>query len=408
MAPPLSKKQNELLHKIYFDEKFFFGRDKITKYLQEKYPDSDISRRQVMDWLKQQEVHQLYQETKTTKNIKPTVLKKPYAQIAIDLIDYQTHAYNGYKYILVAYDLFSKKVWAEPLKDKEGETVSIGMSKILKDMQKKPSTIRHDVGSEFKSEDFEKLMKKEGIKQIFSSPGKPQSNGGVERMNGTLKRLLSKIRSQEDADDWINYLEIAVDNINETVNRVTGKSPNEIEAESEDKYKDTEKKIKKEVLPKNKNELQTDIKAGDTVRIKMKNINFSKGGYNWSKELYKVSKVTVPGPSSSVNSVSFRIIDPETKKPFKDIFYANDVQKIEEVHNKIAEPEKYVISKIIRPVMRKIRTKYVKYYEVKWKGYSRTTLEPRSELEKDVPKILANADKELDVQWSKTSVKWKK
>ena len=45
--------------------------------------------------------------------------------------------------------------------------------------------------------------------------------------------------------------------------------------------------------------------------------------------------------------------------------------------------EKFVISKLIKPVIQNNKV----YYEVKWKKHKDTTLEPRQTLLKDIPKI---------------------
>src|SRR5271170_3690141 len=111
----LSKKQSDLLNKLYYDDGFLFGRDRLYRYLLEYHPDADISRRQVMAFLQQQELHQLYAPTKTTVDIQHTVLKRPHSQIGIDLIDMSNRQYNNFKWILTAIDLFSKLAYAVPL-----------------------------------------------------------------------------------------------------------------------------------------------------------------------------------------------------------------------------------------------------------------------------------------------------
>jgi len=41
-----------------------FGRDKLFNFLRSEYADKEISRRQVAEWLSQQEVNQLYAPSK--------------------------------------------------------------------------------------------------------------------------------------------------------------------------------------------------------------------------------------------------------------------------------------------------------------------------------------------------------
>lgn len=404
MAPPLTKDQLELLHNIYYDKNFFFGRDKLFKYIEANYPESDISRRQVMDFIKDQKIHQLYLPTKQSKEIKPTVLSKPYSQIAIDLIDYSGREYKGYKWILVGYDLFTKKIWAIPMKNKTPKTTKEAFKKMLKQMKQKPDSIRHDNGSEFK-EDFKKFIEDSDIKQVFSSPQKPYSNGGVERANGILKNQLEQIRTQEDNPNWPKYIKDVTSNINNSISRITDETPNNLEDADEEKFKEVKERIKKSITDKNKDELKSDIKAGDKVRIKLK--KDVKGGQNWSNQVYKVARVIKP-KKSTVLGFQYKLVNPETKKPFSEIFYNHDLQKIKHVMNESKEPEKFTVSKLVKPMVRNINGKYTPYYEVKWKGYKEKTLEPRSTLIEDIPKIINKFEKEHNVKWFKTTVNWEK
>ena len=64
MAPPLTKEQLELLNKVFYKDLMMFGRDKLFNFLRREYADKEISRRQISDWLKLQEVNQLYAPSK--------------------------------------------------------------------------------------------------------------------------------------------------------------------------------------------------------------------------------------------------------------------------------------------------------------------------------------------------------
>ena len=60
--------------------------------------------------------------------------------------------------------------------------------------------------------------------------------------------------------------------------------------------------------------------------------------------------------------------------------------------NKIMKVDKFSISKIIKPFI----NDDIIFYEVKWKGYKKTTPEPRDVLLKDVPKIIINMRKRIN------------
>ena len=274
----LTDKQLKLIHKVYFDDKILFGRDKLYKYLQTNYKDAKISRRQVMKWLKDRELSQLYAPKKETKDIKRTVLTEPFMQVGIDLMDIATKEFDGYKWILSGIDLFSKKGYAAPLKNKKDKTVLIGFRKLLKQMKEKPHSIRSDFGSEFISDIFKEELKQRDIKQVLSKPNTPQSNGQVENFNKILKRLINMYITQTDDSNWIKVLPKLLKAYNSTISRITKKTPNQIENEDKEEQKKTKTNIEKSITPKN--ELHYEFKPFDKVRIKLENIEQSKGGFN--------------------------------------------------------------------------------------------------------------------------------
>ena len=57
--------------------------------------------------------------------------------------------------------------------------------------------------------------------------------------------------------------------------------------------------------------------------------------------------------------------------------------------NKLLKVEKFIISKLIKPVIKDNK----EHYEVQWKGYRETTIEPRDILLKDVPKMVNQFEK---------------
>lgn len=403
MTKPLNKEQEKLLNDIYFKQKMFFGRDKLFQYLRANHLEMNISRRQVMNWLKSNELNQLYSPAKKTKDIQRTITKAPFKQVGIDLIDKTSSSYNGYKWILTGIDLFSKKGYAVPMKNKTTKDVINAMKKMLKQMKELPGSIRSDSGSEFISKEFKALMEKNNIKQVLSKPNSPQSNGNVERFNGILKRLIEKNDTQFDDKNFVKFIPIAIRNYNQTISRVTGKTPNEIEEQNKEENEETKNTIKKNVIAKNDNQDIQKFKLFDKVRIKMENINFSKSGMNWSRNLYRVSKVIAP-KKENVMTYKYKIRpDKKGSKSFSEVFYTNDLQKINDIKNKVKAPEKFIVSSLVKPIVDEFGRRF---YEVRWKGYpaSENTIEPREQLMLDVPKLVEQTERNMNIKWGKKSV----
>ena len=55
-----------------------------------------------------------------------------------------------------------------------------------------PTTLVSDNGPQFKSAQFSKYLKSQGIQYVMASPYNPQENGVVERMHGTLNAIIAK------------------------------------------------------------------------------------------------------------------------------------------------------------------------------------------------------------------------
>ena len=93
MTSPLSKYQLEILNTEFYTNLQFFGRDKLYNIMKEKYADYPL-RRQVADWLSNQEVNQLYHQSKgKPKDIKSS-MTTPNTILAIDLVDLQKNKYE--------------------------------------------------------------------------------------------------------------------------------------------------------------------------------------------------------------------------------------------------------------------------------------------------------------------------
>jgi transposase InsO family protein len=383
-TPPLTSAQEQHIYKIYYDEGHFFGRDKLFKLIQHR--GLPISRRQLWQWLKKQQINQVFQPVVHKRKLQPTLLTQPRSQIAIDLSDMQLLEKRNYKYIFVAIDLFTKFVWVEALKNKENKQVVAATSRILRRMKPKPASFRSDNGSEFKSKEFQELMNKQKIKQVFSLPFTPQSNGGVERVNRTLKSMIKKNMFANPSFDWSKELQSIVSSYNNSYQSTIKMTPEE--AEKGD-ASEIHANIKHNIDLRNKPAEQI-IEVGDTVRILQED-----GMKNWSNDIFRVYKVSKP--KTNVGILTYYIKDSDDAK-LSSKFYANDLLKIDAVYNEVKQPEKHQVQKLIRPAVQNGVAGYV----VKWRGYptSENTFEPREQLLEDVPKIVRTFDRKQSVKWN--------
>ena len=385
MTPPLSTNQLKILNKEFYENHNYFGRDRLFNLLRDKYGDEIApSRRQIAEFLKNQEINQLYHPSKgKPKEIKSS-MTTPGKILGMDLLDLQKFQVRGYKYLLNAIDMSSRFLYSVALKNKTDVEVLNGFKKIYN--ISKIKAVRSDNGSEFINDKFTDYLKKNGIKQILGEASKPQSNGMIERVNGVIKELIQKALEINENFDWVKNLNKLIDNINNSQHSITGFTPNDIQKA----YKSNDKIVldsayDKELKKKKSNISREVFEVGDTVRLYRPS---NKTRQSWSDEVYEIIRVYKPKKSYSV--YEYKV------EGFPDRFKEEELLKVAgEPQNKIMRVEKFVESKLIKPVIQNNKV----YYEVKWKNHKDTTLEPREVLLKDIPKMLSQFEKKNDINF---------
>jgi len=103
----------------------------------------------------------------------------------IDLVDFSkfSHWNRGYKYLLCAIDVYSRKSFAVPLKRKSD--AHLGMGSIL--MKTKPVLIQSDNGTEFISKEFQHVLERHNVRHVTVIAGDHNRQSIVERFNRTLE-----------------------------------------------------------------------------------------------------------------------------------------------------------------------------------------------------------------------------
>ena len=100
MAPPLSSEHLSILNKEFYTNLNFFGRDKLYNLIRDKYGDKAMSRRQIADWLKQQEINQIYTPSKGKAKTIKSSMTTPNKILGMDLVNMEKFQVRGFKYLL--------------------------------------------------------------------------------------------------------------------------------------------------------------------------------------------------------------------------------------------------------------------------------------------------------------------
>lgn len=258
-----------------------------------------------------------------------------------DLVDMSQYAKenNGYKFILITINCFSKFVWATPLKSKTGPEVTRAMEKVFK--KQKPDNLQTDMGGEFFNKYFKNLTKKYKVNHYSAFSEKKASI--VERVNRTLKNMMWKEFSMQGNYHWLDILKQIVKKYNNTKHRTIGMKPSEVTKKNEQELLNTAYNHIKIV------DIKSKFKVGDHVRVsKIRGVFDKKYMPNWSTEIFTIRKVQLTNPTTY-------LLKDVYNKDIKGGFYKEQLQKVK-------YPNIYLVERIIKRKENKLF--------VKWLGFS--------------------------------------
>lgn len=219
--------------------------------------------------LENENVYQLHKESKPS--YQRIIIDEPFEHYQIDLIDMSNYAKENkinkveYSWILTMIDIFSKQAFAKALKNKSEDIVLVGLKSLIDDNKLDPLVIQSDNGPEFVNNKMKKYLLEHDIFQTVTQPYNPQSNGGIERFNRTLKSMIFKYFSLHDTYRWVDVLDDLLYNYNHSYQSTIQMKPIDV---TEKNKNDVLLNIEKSLFnPKIKNDVQ--LKVGDIVRIKL-------------------------------------------------------------------------------------------------------------------------------------------
>jgi hypothetical protein len=128
------------------------------------------------------------------------------------------------RWLIVATDYFTKWVEAEPLASiRDKDSIKFVWKNIITRFGI-PKTIISDNETQFNSKPFMRYCSKLGIRNIYSSPAYPQSNGQAEASNKTVLDGIKK-RLEDAKGRWVEELPNVLWTFKTTPRRSTGETP---------------------------------------------------------------------------------------------------------------------------------------------------------------------------------------
>ena len=169
-----------------------------------------------------------------------STVTQPLEIVHADLAFYH-QSYDGKRYMLVLVDHYSRFLWTFALTEK-GQTAATILEWLPyaeRSLDSSLKVFRSDRGGEFTAGELQQQFKRLGIQFETSVPGNPQQNGIPERMNRTVKEMLTAVLQHMDlqpkwwtlALPWVTWVRNilptrALLDIETPFTKATGKKPN--------------------------------------------------------------------------------------------------------------------------------------------------------------------------------------
>lgn len=329
------------LKKVYYDESNPASYGGIEKLANETNVHPEI----VSNWLNQQWTYTLHKPARKKFPRRKYMSRGLNYQWQADLMDMQKYSREneGFRYILIALDIFSRQAYAMPVKSKRGEEIARAMDLILQDV--KPNFIQTDLGLEFYNVHVKSVLTKHNV-ELFSVYSENKA-ALVERLIRTIKEKLFRIFTKQGNYRWVEILPKVLQAYNNSYHRGLKHIPSKVNESNE-----TDIWIK-QYSHVSKGKANTKFKVGDKVRISKNKRIFEKGYLqNWTDEVFTISNVNTKYSPTLYTLVDFN------GEEIRGSFYDYEIQ--------LATMDTYRIERILR-------TKIIngkKQALVKWIGYS--------------------------------------
>ena len=274
------------LKKLYLDPKFPGSYSGAYKFYQEvKNIHPKVTLKKVNEFIKSQDAYTLHKRTRKPK-FRRTLVFKPRDLWQIDLLDMQKYSKenDGYRYICVIIDCFSRYVWVKPLKNKTGKATVKALALLL--MNERPKLIQADQGTEFFNRDVKRMLEAFGPKLYHTYTDKKAAI--VERVQRTLRGRLGRLFTKRGNFKWIDKIDDIVTAYNNTHHSSIKMKPADVDEEHiANIFFNSLPNLKKTIKFSN----------GDRVRILIKKNQFAKEfEKSWSEEIFKIKRIQNTNP----------------------------------------------------------------------------------------------------------------
>uniref|UniRef100_A0A914HTU3 Integrase catalytic domain-containing protein n=1 Tax=Globodera rostochiensis TaxID=31243 RepID=A0A914HTU3_GLORO len=320
--------------------------------------------RKNIKYLRKKDVQNYLEGHRTYTLMRPRRVRFPRAKtvaagfmtdVQVDLADFQTLSRHnrGHRYLLVAIDVLSKRLFVVPLRNKRAEEMLEAFKKLIYQMPMAPHRIFSDKGTEFKNRLLKEFFEEQEIAK--HEPVHSSVKASIaERAIRNVKQRLYRYFAQKETLNWVDVVQKIVDGINRSPSRAHGMRPIDINFQNA-------QQVWKRMYGKQDGSKRQRFHQDEFVRMSREKGQFEKGYLpNYGDEILEVDEVL-----KKVSPVRYKLRDDKGEK-FKGSFYGQELARV----RKDAETS-YRIEKVYRKRRKpdgstEILVKFIGYPEREW------------------------------------------
>ena len=280
---------DEFLQSIYYDPLnagSYSGLAKLWNVVKTDNP-HELKKREVQSWLNNQLTYKRHKPAVNSFSRQKILMSYIDQQWDADIMDMSKFAKfnNGYKYLAIFIDIFSRYVWVERMKTKKPKEM-VNVMRIVFSEGRKPDYLRTDKGSEFTGGETKLFLRSQQITH-FTTVNVIHASY-AERFIRTLKGKLYKYFTKHNSYKYIDILQDIVDSYLDATHSSTDMAPSAINKNNAQQVYETlylPQQLEEEAKP-----VDFKYQVGDYVHLAVSRRVFHKG-YNdtYTPEIFVIS-----------------------------------------------------------------------------------------------------------------------
>lgn len=222
---------------------------------------------------------------------------------------------DGFTFLLVVVDVFSRYAWVKPLKMKSPRDVKNAFYQIVKESGHRPWFLYTDKGTEYTGKIFQGFLEEMDIQHVRATS--PDVKAAIaERFIQMLKQKIWKYFTRTKSFRYIDVLDRLVYSLNHSYRELLGCCPADVNRHNQNEIYQRQQQL----LMSNKKKHK--FAVGDRVRIQIEKSKVAKGYFqNYSKEVFTISRILNRYPST------YKLKDRDNEE-LEGVFYNEELVQV--------------------------------------------------------------------------------